>query len=64
MAACRPSFPFGALEAMAQDKATPEKKTSNRLYRHHCASPLIMLTPARLLREQGLSVQPMKTGLA
>src|SRR5258707_13936276 len=62
MAAVSSFFPFGALEAMAQDKATPEKKDLKiGFIAITCASPLIMADPLGFYREQGLSVQLMKT---
>jgi nitrate/nitrite transport system substrate-binding protein len=55
-------FPFGALEAMAQDKKPPEKKDLKiGFIPITCASPLIMADPLGFYREQGLSVQLMKT---
>jgi nitrate/nitrite transport system substrate-binding protein len=55
-------FPFGALEAMAQEKKTPEKKDLKiGFIAITCASPLIMAEPLGFYREQGLNVQLMKT---
>jgi nitrate/nitrite transport system substrate-binding protein len=55
-------FPFGALEAMAQDKKAPEKKDLKiGFIAITCASPLIMADPLGFYREQGLNVQLMKT---
>src|SRR3982074_444228 len=55
-------FPFGALEAMAQEKKPPEKKDLKiGFIAITCASPLIMADPLGFYREQGLSVQLMKT---
>jgi nitrate/nitrite transport system substrate-binding protein len=55
-------FPFGALEAMAQDKKPPEKKDLKiGFIAITCASPLIMADPLGFYREQGLQVQLMKT---
>jgi len=55
-------FPFAALEAMAQDKKPPEKKDLKiGFIPITCASPLIMADPLGFYREQGLSVQLIKT---
>jgi nitrate/nitrite transport system substrate-binding protein len=55
-------FPFGALEAMAQDRKPPEKKDLKiGFIPITCASPLIMADPLGFYREQGLTVQLMKT---
>src|SRR5258706_1604118 len=55
-------FPFGALEAMAQDKKPPEKKDLKiGFIPITCASPLIMADPLGFYREQGLNVQLIKT---
>src|ERR1700704_2638563 len=55
-------FPFGALEAMAQEKKPPEKKDLKiGFISITCASPLIMADPLRFYREQGLNGPPMKT---
>src|SRR5258707_12783086 len=62
MAAVSSFFPFGALEAMAQEKGAPEKKDLKiGFIAITCASPLIMADPLGFYREQGLSVQLMKT---
>ncbi len=62
LAAVSSFFPFGALEAIAQDKATPEKKDLKiGFIAITCASPLIMADPLGFYREQGLAVQLMKT---
>ena len=62
LAAVSSFFPFGALEAMAQDKGAPEKKDLKiGFIAITCASPLIMADPLGFYREQGLSVQLMKT---
>ena len=54
--------PFGALEAMAQEKKAPEKKDLKiGFIAITCASPLIMADPLGFYREQGLNVQLMKT---
>jgi len=61
-AAAASLFPFGALEAMAQEKKTPEKKDLKiGFIAITCASPLIMADPLGFYREQGLQVQLMKT---
>jgi nitrate/nitrite transport system substrate-binding protein len=55
-------FPFGALEAMAQEKRAPEKKDLKiGFIPITCASPLIMADPLGFYREQGLKVELMKT---
>jgi len=55
-------FPFGALEAMAQEKKAPEKKDLKiGFIAITCASPLIMADPLGFYRDQGLNVQLMKT---
>jgi nitrate/nitrite transport system substrate-binding protein len=55
-------FPLGALEAMAQEKKTPEKKDPKvGFISITCASPLIMADPLGFYREQGLNVQLIKT---
>ena len=55
-------FPFGALEAMAQDQKPPEKKDLKiGFISITCASPLIMADPLGFYREQGLNVQLIKT---
>src|ERR1700704_6305523 len=61
-AAVASAFPFGALEAMAQDGKPPEKKDLKLGFiAITCASPLIMADPLGFYREQGLNVQLMKT---
>src|SRR3979490_1750515 len=48
MAAVSSFFPFGALEAMAQEKGAPEKKDLKiGFIAITCASPLIMAAPPR-----------------
>jgi len=55
-------FPFGALEALAQDKKPPEKKDLKiGFIPITCASPLIMADPLGFYSEQGLKVQLIKT---
>jgi nitrate/nitrite transport system substrate-binding protein len=62
LAAISSLFPFGALEAMAQDKKPPEKKDLKiGFIPITCASPLIMADPLGFYREQGLNVQLIKT---
>src|SRR5712672_4578018 len=62
LAAVSSFFPFGALEAMAQDKGAPEKKDLKiGFIPITCASPLIMADPLGFYREQGLTVQLIKT---
>jgi nitrate/nitrite transport system substrate-binding protein len=61
-AAIASAFPFGALEAMAQERKPPEKKDLKvGFISITCASPLIMADPLGFYREQGLNVQLMKT---
>jgi nitrate/nitrite transport system substrate-binding protein len=55
-------FPFGALEALAQAKAKPEKpELKIGFIPITCASPLIMADPLGFYREQGLKVSLIKT---
>ena len=55
-------FPFGALEAMAQERATPEKKDLKiGFIPITCASPLIMADPLGFYRKEGLNVTLNKT---
>jgi nitrate/nitrite transport system substrate-binding protein len=55
-------FPFGALEAIAQEKKPPEKRDLKiGFIPITCASPLIMADPLGFYREQGLKVELMKT---
>jgi nitrate/nitrite transport system substrate-binding protein len=55
-------MPLGALEAMAQDKSTLEKKDLNiGFIAITCASPLIMADPLGFYRREGLNVQLSKT---
>ena len=62
LAAISSLVPFGALEAMAQEKKAPEKKDLKiGFIAITCASPLIMADPLGFYREQGLNVQLMKT---
>ena len=54
-------IPFGALEAMAQDKGTLEKKDLKiGFIAITCASPLIMAEPLGFYRQEGLNVTMMK----
>lgn len=62
MAAIGQFVPLGTLEAMAQDKNTPEKKDLKLGFiAITCASPLIMADPLGFYKQQGLNVQLMKT---
>src|SRR5574341_565404 len=55
-------FPFGALEALAQEKAKPEKpELKIGFIPITCATPLIMADPLGFYREQGLKVSLIKT---
>ncbi|CAN5121308.1 CmpA/NrtA family ABC transporter substrate-binding protein [soil metagenome] len=55
-------FPFGALEAMAQDKGPIEKKNLKiGFIPITCASPLIMAEPLGFYSKQGLQVEVVKT---
>jgi nitrate/nitrite transport system substrate-binding protein len=55
-------IPFGALEAMAQEKGKPEKKDLKvGFIPITCASPLIMADPLGMYKEQGLEVSMIKT---
>jgi len=55
-------LPVSALQAMAQDKGTPEKKDLKiGFIAITCASPLIMADPLGFYRKEGLNVQLMKT---
>jgi nitrate/nitrite transport system substrate-binding protein len=55
-------FPFGALAAMAQEKAKPEKpELKIGFIPITCATPLIMADPLGFYREQGLKVSLIKT---
>lgn len=55
-------FPFGALTAMAQEKARPEKpELKIGFIPITCATPLIMADPLGFYREQGLRVSLIKT---
>jgi nitrate/nitrite transport system substrate-binding protein len=54
--------PFGALEAMAQDKGPLEKKDLKiGFIPITCASPLIMADPLGFYKKQGLNVSVIKT---
>ena len=54
--------PFGALEAMAQTKGTPEKKDLKvGFIPITCASPLIMADPLGFYQKEGLNVSMVKT---
>ena len=55
-------LPVGALQAMAQERGTPEKKDLKiGFIAITCASPLIMADPLGFYRREGLNVQLMKT---
>jgi nitrate/nitrite transport system substrate-binding protein len=54
--------PIGALQAMAQDKGTPEKKDLKvGFIPITCATPLIMAHPLGFYKQQGLNVEVVKT---
>ena len=62
MAAIASVLPIASLQAMAQDKASLEKKDLKiGFIAITCASPLIMADPLGFYRQQGLSVQLNKT---
>jgi nitrate/nitrite transport system substrate-binding protein len=62
LAAISSVVPFGALEAMAQDKGSLEKKDLKiGFIPITCATPLIMADPLGFYRKQGLSVTLNKT---
>ncbi len=62
VAAVASLFPFGALEALAQDKGRPEKpELKIGFIPITCATPLIMADPLGFYREQGLKVTLNKT---
>jgi nitrate/nitrite transport system substrate-binding protein len=62
LAALSSLFPFGALEAMAQDKGPLEKKDLKiGFIPITCASPLLMADPLGFYKQQGLNVQLVKT---
>lgn len=55
-------IPFGALEAMAQEKGSLEKKDLKvGFIPITCASPLIMAEPLGFYKKEGLNVSMMKT---
>ncbi|MEY2661178.1 MAG: hypothetical protein RLZZ123_2350 [Pseudomonadota bacterium] len=55
-------LPIGVMQAMAQDRGTPEKKDLKiGFIAITCASPLIMADPLGFYRREGLNVQLMKT---
>jgi len=55
-------FPFGALEAMAQDKGPLEKKDLKiGFIPITCAAPIIMADPLGFYKKQGLNVSVVKT---
>jgi nitrate/nitrite transport system substrate-binding protein len=62
LAALSSFFPFGALEAMAQEKGPLEKKDLKiGFIPITCASPLLMADPLGFYKAQGLNVQTIKT---
>ena len=62
MAALATLFPFGALEAMAQEKGKIEKKDLKvGFIPITCATPLIMSSPLGFYEKQGLNVTLVKT---
>ncbi len=62
MAALASLFPFGALEAMAQDKGKIERKDVKiGFIPITCATPLIMSSPLGFYEKQGLNVTLVKT---
>jgi nitrate/nitrite transport system substrate-binding protein len=62
LAAISSAVPFGALEAMAQDKGPLEKKDLKiGFIPITCATPLIMADPLGFYRKQGLNVTLNKT---
>ncbi|MFD0669353.1 CmpA/NrtA family ABC transporter substrate-binding protein [Ramlibacter sp. MAHUQ-53] len=55
-------LPVASLQAMAQDKGTPEKRDLKvGFIAITCASPLIMADPLGFYKKEGLNVQLMKT---
>lgn len=55
-------LPVGALQAMAQDRGTPEKRDLKiGFIAITCASPLIMADPLGFYKKEGLNVQLNKT---
>ncbi len=63
MAALSTFFPFGSLEAMAQEKAGPLEKKDLKIgfIPITCASPLLMADPLGFYKKQGLNVSMIKT---
>lgn len=63
MAAVASLFPFGALEAMAQEKGGSLEKKDLKIgfIPITCASPLIMAEPLGFYKKQGLNVSVVKT---
>ena len=62
MAAIGSVLPIASLQAMAQDKGTPEKKDLKvGFIPITCATPLIMAHPLGFYRNQGLNVEVVKT---
>lgn len=62
LAAISSLVPFGALNAMAQEKGNPEKKDMKiGFIPITCASPLIMADPLGFYKKEGLNVSMVKT---
>jgi nitrate/nitrite transport system substrate-binding protein len=62
MAAIAAAVPLHALQAMAQDRAPPEKKDPKiGFIAITCATPLLMADPLGFYKDQGLNVQLVKT---
>ncbi|MFT4174039.1 MAG: CmpA/NrtA family ABC transporter substrate-binding protein [Rhodocyclaceae bacterium] len=62
MAAIGSIFPFGALEAMAQERGKIEKADLKiGFIPITCASPIVMAEPLGFYRQQGLNAQVIKT---
>jgi len=62
MAAIGSALPIASLQAMAQDKGTPEKKDLKiGFIPITCATPLIMAHPLGFYSKQGLNVEVVKT---
>ncbi|MEC5400094.1 CmpA/NrtA family ABC transporter substrate-binding protein [Uliginosibacterium sp. H1] len=62
LAAVSSLFPFGALEAMAQEKGPLEKKDLKiGFIPITCSSPIVMADPLGFYKAQGLNVQVVKT---
>jgi nitrate/nitrite transport system substrate-binding protein len=62
MAAIASVLPIGAMQALAQDKRTPEKKNLKiGFIPITCATPLILAHPLRYYAAEGLEVEVIKT---